>query len=188
MVAAIAPSRKEIDEAHRKRTWLAIGLLSRRNLAGVSVRKKLLCFAVAASSVPVHLFYNSVVFLSLSGNDYYWAVVTSDFLSGASFNLTNSNSDSFFAYPVVGPGNVTFGPNVEPQTAQQWTQWYTEIQGNVSSYKRLDNENCIKAYSTKLVTKRDNVVLVSPDKNSSNSVLAFHRSEIFNEGDRDPTN
>ena len=188
MVAAVAPSREEIREAHRKRKWLTIGLLSFRNMSGVSPGKVCLCLVLAVSSVPVHLFYNSVVFVSLSGNDYYWAVVTTDFLSGAPFNLTNLNYDSFLDFPVVGLGNDTFGPSIELETSQQWTQWYTEIQQNVSSYERLDNENCIDAYSSKLVTNRRNVVLVSSDKNSSNSVLAFDRSEISSEGDMDPTN
>lgn len=31
-------------------------------------------------------------------------------------------------------------------TSSQWTQWYQTIQ-NASQYERLDNENCIKAYS-----------------------------------------
>ena len=61
MVAAVAPSREEIVAAHRKRTWLTIGLLSRRILSGVSTRKVFLCLMLAFSSVPVHLFYNSVV-------------------------------------------------------------------------------------------------------------------------------
>ncbi|MCJ1378955.1 hypothetical protein MMC17_002054 [Xylographa soralifera] len=181
MVAAIAPTREEIRDAHRQRKWLTIGLLSFRNMSGVSTRKVLLCLTLAISSVPVHLFYNSVVFVSLSGNDYYWAVVTTDFLSGEPFNLTNSNYDSFLDFAVVGP-------SFDSQTSQQWTQWYTQIQQNVSSYERLDNENCIDAYSSKLVANRRNVVLVSSDKNSSNSVLAFDRSEISSEGDSDPTN
>lgn len=173
MVAAIAPSRREIDEAHRKKSWLTIGLLSRRNSCGVSTRKVLLCLALALSSALIHLFYNSVVFVSLSGNDYYFAIVTEDFLSGAPFNLTASNWVPFLINPVVGPVNDTFGPDLEQQISQQWTDWYTDIQRNVSTYERLDNLDCIKAYANKLVTNRRNVVLVSSDKNSSNSVLAF---------------
>ncbi|MCJ1350629.1 MAG: hypothetical protein MMC33_000610 [Icmadophila ericetorum] len=173
MVAAVAPSREEIVAAHRKRTWLTIGLLSRRNLSGFRAR-------------PSVLQLRSLV--SLSGNDYYFAVVTEDFLSGAPFNLTASNWVPFLICPIVGPSNGTLSPDFEQQITQEWTEWYMGIQQNASTYERLDNENCIKAYSSKLLTNRFNLVLVSSDKNSTNSVLAFDRAEISSEGGQDLAN
>ena len=149
MAAATAPSREEVDLAHRKRKWLSIGLLSPRNLSSVSVQKVLACTLLALTSLPVHLFYNSVIFPSLSGNDYFWAVVTEDFLSGAPFNLSDSNYSWEPAEPVLSSTNMV----VLTPTSSQWTQWYQTIQRNASRYERLDNENCIKAYSQKVDTK-----------------------------------
>jgi hypothetical protein len=184
MAAATAPSREEVDLAHRKRKWLSIGLLSPRNLGSVSVQKVLACTLLALTSLPVHLFYNSVIFPSLSGNDYFWAVVTEDFLSGAPFNLSDSNYSWEPAESVLSSIDMV---GLTP-TPSQWTQWYQTIQRNASQYERLDNENCIKAYSQKLIPNRRHVVLVSSTKNATNSVLAFDASEIANEGGEDPTN
>ena len=118
MAAATAPSREEVDLAHRKSRWLSIGLLSVRNLTGVSVKKVLACIVLALTSLPVHLFYNSVIFPSLSGNDYFRAVVTEDFLSGAPFNLSDSkyNWESEFG-PVLSSGTIA-GLDLTPT---QWT-------------------------------------------------------------------
>jgi hypothetical protein len=76
MAAVTAPSREEIDLARRKRKWLSIGLLSVRNLSEISIRKVIACVVLALTPLPVHLFFNSVIFPSLSGNNYFWAVVT----------------------------------------------------------------------------------------------------------------
>jgi len=83
-------SRSEIAVAHQHRKWLSIGLLSPRNFFGVSRKKAFLCVLLALSSLPFHLLYNSVIFASLSANDYYWAVVTEGFLTGEPFNLTEA--------------------------------------------------------------------------------------------------
>ncbi|KAK4450480.1 hypothetical protein QBC34DRAFT_460961 [Podospora aff. communis PSN243] len=83
-----APTRANIDRAHKDNRWLDVGIPSLRNLRYISNWRRLSWALLALSSVPIHLIYNSAVFQSLSSNDYTVAVVKDSFLDGASWNLT----------------------------------------------------------------------------------------------------
>lgn len=50
-----APTRNELDIAHRSGQWLEIGLVSFRNLRHIDKRRAMLWSLLAASSVPLHL-------------------------------------------------------------------------------------------------------------------------------------
>ncbi|KAE9373243.1 hypothetical protein N431DRAFT_226530 [Stipitochalara longipes BDJ] len=183
MALVNSPSRDEINTAHQRHKWLSIGLLSPRNFFGVSKEKAILCIILALSSLPFHLLYNSVIFASLSANDYYWAVVTESFLTGQAFNLTAAQGEVSF-FDLYSPDNITFGGPTE----QQVLNAYTGMQLNASSYDRLDTADCLKTYSNRLLVDRRDLILVSSDQNSTNSILAFYSAEISSEGSDDPIN
>ncbi|KAI1354006.1 hypothetical protein F5Y01DRAFT_322260 [Xylaria sp. FL0043] len=62
LVVLNSPSREEIDRAHSKGYWLDIGVSSIRNVFRLS-KFKLWCWTtVVLTSVPIHLFFNSVIF------------------------------------------------------------------------------------------------------------------------------
>ncbi|KAF5006967.1 hypothetical protein FDECE_6683 [Fusarium decemcellulare] len=65
-----APTRTEVDKAHRQEAWMDIGVLSVRNLWRLPWTRSILWALLALSSVPLHLLYNSVIFSSLSTVDY----------------------------------------------------------------------------------------------------------------------
>jgi hypothetical protein len=50
-----APTRKEIDNAHRRGKWLDIGVLSVRNLRSISKKRATMWAFLGASSLPLHL-------------------------------------------------------------------------------------------------------------------------------------
>lgn len=50
-----SPNREEIDKAHRRNDWLAIGLLSPRNWRRIARKRALLALILGLSSVPLHL-------------------------------------------------------------------------------------------------------------------------------------
>lgn len=50
-----APTRKEVDRAHAKHQWLDIGILSTRNLWGISKKRVLMWWILGMSSLPLHL-------------------------------------------------------------------------------------------------------------------------------------
>ena len=49
-----APTRQEIDEAHKNYTWLDIGVPSFRNLRHINKRRCMAIFLLAMSSIPLH--------------------------------------------------------------------------------------------------------------------------------------
>lgn len=57
MQRVVAPTRKEIDNAHVKRKWLDIGIPSVRNLTSISKGRTLLWVLLSLSSVPLHFVY-----------------------------------------------------------------------------------------------------------------------------------
>jgi hypothetical protein len=55
MQVLTAPTRDQCLEAHRQGNFLNVGILSLRNIKSISLRSKLLYFALAISSIPLHL-------------------------------------------------------------------------------------------------------------------------------------
>lgn len=81
MQITIAPSRTDLEEAHSKGRWLDIGVPSIRNLRYVSRWRKLIWVLLCLSSLPLHLFYNSIVFTSQVTTEYIVSEWTSPSLS-----------------------------------------------------------------------------------------------------------
>jgi hypothetical protein len=189
------PSRKEVDKAHARRKWLHVGMLSLRNLSKIAKRKSLVVLLV-----PFHLLfvtqeirsrntliwnrYNSLVFVSLSANNYYYTTVTTDFAEGASYNLTgpprNTSGTLSWMLPVVpgaSYGRSSYG-GYDTAEVDQAYNYFDQIQKNASSWEKLSNRDCIQAYSNAFMTGRRNLLLVSSEKNNTNSVLDIGISEL----------
>ena len=79
MQCILAPTRRDINRVHSKRTWMDIGVPSIRNILHISWTRRILCFLLFVSSTPLHLTYNSVIFSSTSAVEYSAYVVTKDF-------------------------------------------------------------------------------------------------------------
>lgn len=50
----VAPTRKEIDQAHKKKKWLDIGKLSIRNLLHIERKRLVVSLILVLSSIPLH--------------------------------------------------------------------------------------------------------------------------------------
>lgn len=85
MQCVSAPTRADINKAHRNHGWMDIGIPSVRNLGRISWPRKILWCCLILSSVPLHLIYNSVIFSSTSIATSNVFIVTSDFLTGAPY-------------------------------------------------------------------------------------------------------
>ncbi|CAG8243188.1 unnamed protein product [Penicillium olsonii] len=76
----VAPTRKDIEQAHAKRRTLDIGIQSFRNLRAVDTPRRLLWVLLMISSGLLHLIWNTVVFAASPKVSYNVGVVTSDYL------------------------------------------------------------------------------------------------------------
>jgi hypothetical protein len=54
MQLLVAPTRQEIDDAHRKKIWFDIGIPSWRNLKSIEPSRMYLFYVLMASSLPLH--------------------------------------------------------------------------------------------------------------------------------------
>jgi uncharacterized protein DUF6536 len=50
-----APTREEVDSAHRSGRYVDIGIMSLRNIRHISTKRRLLSLILALSSIPLHL-------------------------------------------------------------------------------------------------------------------------------------
>lgn len=159
---ANSPSKREINEAHSTGRWINIGLFSFRNLPQISTKKVLLCCILGFPSITMHLFSNSVIYPYITTNNYYWAVVTEEFLGGVQFDIPTMKDNDL---------------SISKSSRIQYFNALEEIQSAASTYQFLTNHDCIDVYSQKLISDRRNLLLVT-QKESSNPVLALQSSRI----------
>ncbi|KAF5528355.1 hypothetical protein CGCA056_v000115 [Colletotrichum aenigma] len=82
MQCLMAPTRSELDKAHSERRWLDVGIPTIRNFKSITLRRKVLWIMLSISSFPLHLLFNSVIFASISTNEYSVFVVSEQSVSG----------------------------------------------------------------------------------------------------------
>lgn len=152
MQCLAAPTRKDIDNAHSQNAWMDIGVLSIRNISRIAWPKKILWSCLFASSIPLHLLYNSVVFSSTSISDWQAFGVTSDFLAGAPFNVS-TDTDLYNYEPV----NDTIARLNKLQTS--------------TSLVRLENQACIATYTADIVSAWGDLLMVTIQPSTNNSYL-----------------
>ncbi|KAF1998467.1 hypothetical protein P154DRAFT_247680 [Amniculicola lignicola CBS 123094] len=80
-----SPTRREVDSAHAKGSYLNIGLLSWRNVRICRKLDMLLLVILTLSSLPLQLAYSSSVVIGGAVQVYDIALVTPDFMSGGSW-------------------------------------------------------------------------------------------------------
>ncbi|KIK53477.1 hypothetical protein GYMLUDRAFT_178990 [Collybiopsis luxurians FD-317 M1] len=151
MQSLSAPTRAEVSRAHGRGLWLDIGVQSIQNLKHTSRGKRLLWLVLAASSVPLHLFYNSSFFSTVGANEYLVY-----FAEGPSVQDVSENANSTY--------NWTCGPSGCPafiQKAETFSDW--EI---------LSQSDCLKAYANDFVTDRSYVVAVVGNSTSNNTFIS----------------
>ncbi|PUU77981.1 hypothetical protein B9Z19DRAFT_1127461 [Tuber borchii] len=186
-----APTRSEIDAAHAKRQWMDIGVPSIRNLFRIKLERTLLWIAIGFTSIPLHLLYNSIVYTSLSANDFLVSVVTKDhFELGAYSNLDKAGLRT--AWPVGNTGH-NYPTGEEYLDSHDFRLFRSMLQGNSSStvrYEDLSPFEYINLYNTDLVSSHRNLFLMtSPSSNTTkNNTVLDIEIEIVEGGDKSPGN
>ena len=161
MQCLAAPTRKDIDNAHRQGASMDIGVFSIRNTSRIAWPRKLLWSCLFVSSIPLHLLYNSVVFSSTSLSDWQAFGVTSDFLAGAPFNVTSGEGD---VDDDGAPRNYTIARLNKLQTS--------------SSLVRLENQACITTYTAGPVSAWGDLLMVTDQQSNGNSYLQVQGEEF----------
>ena len=162
-----APTRRDIDKAHSKRTWLDIGIPSYRNLAGISRLRLGLWCLLALSSIPLHLFYNSAVFSTLFTQEYGVYVVTNnfdDFVIPASATTAAPLKTTTAQYQALHGGSVvstTVTRTFTDTSVPIATPLPQDIRTKTPTYERLNKQACLQAYASPFVSDRSTVLLVS---------------------------
>ncbi|KAJ4350012.1 uncharacterized protein N0V89_008633 [Didymosphaeria variabile] len=146
-----APTRKEIDDAHSKGKWLDIGVQSVHNLRNIDRRRAVVWLLLGLSSLPLHLFYNSAVFLSISSNNYFALSVRESFINSPDCG----ECGAIFSNTTVAVGNYN---TAIPDVARMMLK-----KARNNKLDRLSNLDCIREYAEPIQTKRRNVLLVTAD-------------------------
>ncbi|KAF2832511.1 hypothetical protein CC86DRAFT_366289 [Ophiobolus disseminans] len=156
-----APTRSEVDTAHAQGKWLDIGIPSIRNVKHLSRQRIQLWILLALTSLPLHLFYNSAVFGSVSSNDYFAFSVSKSFLEDAQCRNCTV------------PANTTFSDRRSTEDGDGWNDSNTKnipivLDALRREYKtgdldRLDPLECLNQYATAIQSDRRHVLLVASD-------------------------
>ncbi|KAE8306199.1 hypothetical protein BDV41DRAFT_583543 [Aspergillus transmontanensis] len=152
-----SPTRKDIDRAHPKNKWLDIGAPGMRNLSSIPRKKALLWTCLVLSSLPLHLIYNSAIFLTVSSYGYL-AYVSDKPLPDL---VTGSPRLSHVSQPSAG--------------IDEWDSTYQRLRNKAAQGQidRLDNKDCISAYATSLQSKHGSLLVQTDDFNSTTLDIGF---------------
>lgn len=170
MQCLIAPTRVDLDQAHQKGRFMDIGVPSFKNVFHVNRRRASLYVLAVLSSIPIHLLANSVVFQSFSTNSYLLTVAYQQFidepLSGV-INATELGSQDYYTFSSFNSDRSYINPQTGLPMGNPSEDVHFDDNPTVtvkmltSNMTRLENEDCIRAYSNSLLTDRRHVVAVS---------------------------
>ncbi|KAH8817577.1 hypothetical protein DL96DRAFT_1622786 [Flagelloscypha sp. PMI_526] len=168
-----APTRKDVDMAHERGRWLDIAVPSVRNIRVLGRKRLLLWIFLGLSSIPLHLFYNSTFFLSITHNSKYEILIAnSEFTQGAPFY--DALGDQIVAVQDT-QGTIEMRHQTFPYDP---TPGY--IQEHISEFRRLDNRECITAYTQRILSDRSNLVLVTSTTPRDDSFAAAYGNKCQN--------
>lgn len=154
-----APSRDEVDAAHRRGQSLHIGVQSWRNATRVA-RSKMCAWAVLVlTSIPIHLLFNSAVFdTDWRESDYSMVIASEDFVRGADYyspGATLMFTGGYSGYGTAGFGD--FNATIAREAAVNGASWTV-----------LEKQACIDYYvSCYGLATFGNMILVVDKENRS---------------------
>lgn len=152
MQCLTAPTRKEIDKAHEQRKWLDIGIHSMRNLSHIRRPKAIFWLVLALSSLPLHLLWNSAVFMTTTFNDYSGLVVTPDFLEESSSIGLDCGVDAMEHYKTSNQTNYV-------------TCWLRDrALQNPMNMTHTEPKDCMSTYGSGLEGGTFNLIAVTKNK------------------------
>ncbi|KAL4939673.1 hypothetical protein BDV06DRAFT_198363 [Aspergillus oleicola] len=147
-----SPSRAQVDDAHKKRISVRIGvpniwdLLSRQR-----GKRQLLGWLLIATSLPIHMIYNSAIFFALGPQEYAAVVAPAGPLAGDTW----ADFDKCFV-PNIGVDFATANATMSR-----------------SDLQTLSKEDCLNKFAQDYVSGHSMVILVTNESMRKNEPLAF---------------
>jgi hypothetical protein len=157
-----APTRSECDKAHARGDWVDIGVTSLRNIARITWPRRVLWLLLGLSSVPIHLFYNSAAFKTISTNNYNVTVATPLYLEIdvlPPLKWQNSTRELF----------TIRMPDRDTKTMENFRQSY---QSRKQDFVNLTASECINTYGVDYVTGHSDVIAVTSEPHPANATVA----------------
>ncbi|KAI1317862.1 hypothetical protein F5Y16DRAFT_140581 [Xylariaceae sp. FL0255] len=133
-----APTRDEIDRAHKQGHWLEIGVSSIHNLFRVSAFKSCCWVALLVTSIPIHLLFNSVITRTEYKNtDFSLTIAIESFVDDGEYFLPGASLMTLDNASYVEHQNEDLYSQVESgyYATRGWGQWY-----NLSDYTNATSE------------------------------------------------
>jgi hypothetical protein len=177
-----APTREEVDRAHAKSVWLDIGTSSLRNLKYIDKRRVAIWGLLGLSSLPLHLFYNSMVYSSIASSDYSGFLVKPTFLDDPCTDCSSTAKD-------LHKKAKGLGIDLHKNATELSKSMRHETEASNWDLELLENRDCILQYANSIQTFRRNLLLViSEDKaNGDNGIednyTGSHRDFHFTASD-----
>ncbi|RDW59555.1 hypothetical protein BP6252_12642 [Coleophoma cylindrospora] len=160
---ASAPTRQQVDEAHKNGCWADIGVPSLRNLKIISWQATLIWIVLVITSTPIHFLYNSVVFSSLASNDIVWSVASKGYFNPTTWNHTApENSTEWFT-------SLNQNWTREDTTPEEWQdtlELHNHYISDPSSYVNISAYDCTMN-STEPFKWRSNLIMVTSEPERS---------------------
>lgn len=169
MQCLTAPTRRDVNAAHKRGSYLDVGIQSVRNLRFIPLWKSCLWFLLLISTLPLHLLWNSAVFSTTTTNTYATIVVSQDFLE---------------ARDIYGGLDCTDYGKYQVDDEESYATCWTLGQAKNNMLKKITPEACMRRYSNKLATDGFNLLAVTkstksapssffPPANATKPVLAY---------------
>jgi hypothetical protein len=168
-----APTRDELVCAHARRLWLHIGIPSFRNLQYIARDRAYMWLALLLSSMPLHLFFNSVAFTTLQANDYFVIPTTEDWMSGAPYDTSGFSNITT---------NVTEMERTFPRLNRTALGFYTIDGVYEAKYNNLSAEECFNAYDSQYLPKFGNIYIVQSGSTIWRNLSGSTTNPLFSEG------
>ena len=167
MQCLMAPTRKEVDEAHARGLFASIGVSSMHNMSWLSTWKCIAWWALGVSTVPIHLLLNSAVFSTLQSNNYAVVIASVGFQEDPSWDVC----------PEIVSSNMA---------ADFVCKLAKSIQEDPANYTKLNAGECISHYANPLQDTSSNVILVTNSTSGSWANLGTG-AQLPNNLDFDPS-
>lgn len=156
MQVLVAPTRREIDQAHASGRWVEIGCNSIRNFRLLPRRKTFLWLLFTLSSVPLHLVFNSCVLESKASNALHQIIASEGFLA-----------DSPWSYPGMAELYTDLANDYWwPEDNESKTAMIAKIQKDpksINKWESIDFQQCKDRYdhAGRVVSDYRHVILVA---------------------------